>query len=383
MLVPGSERPRKTKLDLWDRFHVADGLVATLARLTVATGIIAAVLSVGTNGRRDARQHLQRARPTGDGVDRRELRQRSRVLARQTHGRQRRGLSRQRRHRARRADRAVRRLDPGRLRREHLQRRGRQHAGAMDCDLRIGRPGAGTHDRPGALDDERRGSHVRAAARDHQHRAQQRRRHARRDGSVRPRQSVGDCSRCCRIRSSRRKSSGRTRAGIRARVTTSAYWLSLASQGEEFDEIVRARLKLDPEDVLRCAPSRTRARDLRAAVCKRHRALANAHPDSINLQYVAARCVDNPAQQEQEFTALYAKAPNNGWVAAAMGYTHAEHGRWNEAMAALNVARQRVPAMTERFALDTMRLRRMSTRDGDAAGGISRNSPTRCATTSR
>ncbi|MGH8240050.1 MAG: hypothetical protein ACREXP_23975, partial [Steroidobacteraceae bacterium] len=47
VLVPGSERPRKTKLDLWDRFHVADGLVATLARLTVACGIIAAVLSVG------------------------------------------------------------------------------------------------------------------------------------------------------------------------------------------------------------------------------------------------------------------------------------------------------------------------------------------------
>jgi hypothetical protein len=108
--------------------------------------------------------------------------------------------------------------------------------------------------------------------------------------------------------------------------------------------------------------------DLRAAVCKRHRAFANARPDSINLQYVAARCVYNPAQQEQEITALYAKAPSNGWVAAAMGYTHAEHGRWNDAMAALNVARQRVPAMTERYALDTMRLRRMSTRDGDAAG---------------
>ncbi len=48
VLVPGSERPRKNKLDLWDRFHVADGVVATLARLTVACGIIAAVLSVGT-----------------------------------------------------------------------------------------------------------------------------------------------------------------------------------------------------------------------------------------------------------------------------------------------------------------------------------------------
>jgi hypothetical protein len=109
-------------------------------------------------------------------------------------------------------------------------------------------------------------------------------------------------------------------------------------------------------------------RDLRGAVCKRHQAMASAHPDSVNLQYVAARCIDDPAQQEQQFAALYAKAPNNGWVAAGMGYTHAEHARWAEATAALNVARQRIPAMTERFALDTMRLRRMSSRDGDASG---------------
>ena len=33
VLLPGSERPRQKKLDLWDRFHVADGWVATFARL--------------------------------------------------------------------------------------------------------------------------------------------------------------------------------------------------------------------------------------------------------------------------------------------------------------------------------------------------------------
>ena len=47
MLIPGSERRRQKKLDLWDRFHVADGLIFTLARLTVACGIIAVVLNVG------------------------------------------------------------------------------------------------------------------------------------------------------------------------------------------------------------------------------------------------------------------------------------------------------------------------------------------------
>ncbi len=127
---------------------------------------------------------------------------------------------------------------------------------------------------------------------------------------------------------------------------SAAYWLALASRGESFNEIVRARLKLDPEDVLTLRAEQDARRELRAAVCKRHRAIASSHPDSINLQYVAARCADDEAQRDQAFEALYAEAPNNGWVAAAMGYTHAEHAHWNEAMAALNVARQRVPAMT-------------------------------------
>ncbi len=37
------------------------------------------------------------------------------------------------------------------------------------------------------------------------------------------------------------------------------YWLALASQGESFDDIVRARLKLDPEDVLDVARRAGRA----------------------------------------------------------------------------------------------------------------------------
>jgi hypothetical protein len=139
-----------------------------------------------------------------------------------------------------------------------------------------------------------------------------------------------------------------------------AYWLALASSIEGFDAIVRARLKTDPEDVLTLRAEQDARRDLRAAVCKRHRSLASANPESVNLQYVAARCVDDDAQRDQEFAALYAKAPDNGWVAAAMGYTHAGHARWSDAAAALDVARRRVPAMSERFALDTMRLRRMS-----------------------
>lgn len=46
-LIPGSERPRQTKLDLWSRFQTADGLVAGIGRVAVAGGIVASVLGAG------------------------------------------------------------------------------------------------------------------------------------------------------------------------------------------------------------------------------------------------------------------------------------------------------------------------------------------------
>lgn len=43
-LIKGQERKRQTKLGLWDRFQIADGLLPATARLCVALGIVASVL---------------------------------------------------------------------------------------------------------------------------------------------------------------------------------------------------------------------------------------------------------------------------------------------------------------------------------------------------
>jgi hypothetical protein len=48
LLAPGAERPRQRKLDWWDRFHTADGALATVAKLTVAGTIVGGVIVVGT-----------------------------------------------------------------------------------------------------------------------------------------------------------------------------------------------------------------------------------------------------------------------------------------------------------------------------------------------
>ena len=366
VLVPGRERPRKTRLDLWDRFHVADGLVATFARLTVACGIIAAVLSVGQtvgttlvniyNGlgrpvtvsigehsvtvpafahtklqigndddypvrtvteRGDLIEQFDAEIPVGSSDSIYNIAGASMLVQwTATYGSV--------------GEVPERMIGPVRWTTSGADYIFEEPPGSISTGSSSG---GGTrdvmaafgHDNPSAL---------LAALQDEKQQAQVVKTHARWDSSD---------------------------------SHYIAYWLALAAEREGFDDIIRARLKLDPEDVLTLRAEQDARRDLRAAVCKRHRAMANAKPESINLQYIAARCTDDPMQQELEFTALYAKAPTNGWVAAAMGYTHAEHARWSDAMTALNVARQAVPAMTERFALDTMRLRRMSSGDGGDA----------------
>jgi Zn-dependent protease with chaperone function len=367
VLLPGSERPRKTRLDLWDRFHVADGLFATLARLTVACGIIAAVLSVGETvgvtlvnvynglGRtvkvsigehsvnvpafshakltvgNDENYPVKTVTEFGDVIEQfdAEIPVGSNESIYNVAG----------------ASMLVQwTATYGSVGQVPEQMIGPVRWTTTGADYIFEQPpetistgrgsGGGTRDVMGAFGHDNP-SMLLSMLQDPKQQAQVIQTHARWDSNE---------------------------------SHYAAYWLALASQREGFDEIVRARLKLDPEDVLTLRAEQDARRDLRAAVCKRHRELADAHPGSINLQYVAARCIDDDVRREEEFAALYAKAPTNGWIAAAMGYTHAQHGRWNDALTALNMARQQVPAMSERFALDTMRLRRITTRDGDAPG---------------
>ena len=48
-LMPGNERPRQKRLDWWDRFQTADGVVPAIARSSVALGIVGGVVVLGAN----------------------------------------------------------------------------------------------------------------------------------------------------------------------------------------------------------------------------------------------------------------------------------------------------------------------------------------------
>lgn len=48
-LLPGKERPRQKRLDWWDRFQTADGVLPAIARSLVALGIVGSVIALGAH----------------------------------------------------------------------------------------------------------------------------------------------------------------------------------------------------------------------------------------------------------------------------------------------------------------------------------------------
>ena len=130
--------------------------------------------------------------------------------------------------------------------------------------------------------------------------------------------------------------------------------------------ILAARLAEAPNDVvlLRVEQDAATAAS-KDSICVRHRAKSDAAPDDANLRYVASRCIaDRPAQQ-QAFLDGYARWPDNGWYANAAGYTFAENGEWARALTALDAARGRLRPLAAHIAVDLARIHRLV--DGDSS----------------
>jgi hypothetical protein len=146
--------------------------------------------------------------------------------------------------------------------------------------------------------------------------------------------------------------------------TTSGYildWLALAQQlSPNYQKILTERLAGAPDDVvlMRAAQDASTGAE-HDAICADHRAKAEAAPDSANLFYLALRCVGDEAAKAQAFVEGHSHWPENGWLAYAAGYTHVEAARWNEAVAALEASRRALPPVARDVAFDVVRIRRL------------------------
>jgi hypothetical protein len=125
-----------------------------------------------------------------------------------------------------------------------------------------------------------------------------------------------------------------------------------------------SRLAESPNDVVLLALEQDMASGpAKDSVCLRHRARAEAAPDNPALYYVGARCLGEGAAATQAFLEGRARWPQDGWLAFAAGHIHAEAGRWEDALAALMQSHEKVLPLASSVGIDAARVSRMIARD--------------------
>ena len=142
-------------------------------------------------------------------------------------------------------------------------------------------------------------------------------------------------------------------------------WLDLASKEPDFGALFAARLKQNPKEVLLLRFEQDNSEgEKHDAVCARHRTLAEAQPAEAGLQYLRIRCMGDEQEKNAQFTSAREKWPDNPWLSMAAGVTLAERGNYLQAQPMYDLARKRLPAMRGYLALDHARLRRLNSVDG-------------------
>jgi Zn-dependent protease with chaperone function len=142
-------------------------------------------------------------------------------------------------------------------------------------------------------------------------------------------------------------------------------WLALASTEPEFASLMTERLKENPKDVLllRYEQDSTEG-EKHDAVCARQLAMAKAAPADADLQYLGIRCAPKDEDKNAQFASAHEKWPKNPWLTMATAVTLAERGEYAQALPLYENARQRLPPMRGYLALDHARLRRLTAADG-------------------
>jgi len=142
-------------------------------------------------------------------------------------------------------------------------------------------------------------------------------------------------------------------------------WLGLAAELKEFPDIVASRLQAHPEEIVTLRAEQDAATgEKREVVCNKARALAQSSPNNADFQYLAMRCIKDPAERNEAFLKGRRDWPESGWLAYAAGYTLAGKQLWLKAHADLDFARQKESAVRNAVTVDLARIRRIL-----AAGG--------------
>ncbi len=143
-------------------------------------------------------------------------------------------------------------------------------------------------------------------------------------------------------------------------------WLRLAAPMPEGGDILARRLRETPDDVVLLRLEQDVAGDGRAAVCARQRERLARSPGP-DAEYLGARCLPDPAARAQAFLDGYGRYPDHPFFARAAGSVLGAGGRWEEGLEALERAVRSRPDLAGELVIEMARLRRAAAPDPRAA----------------
>jgi Zn-dependent protease with chaperone function len=145
-------------------------------------------------------------------------------------------------------------------------------------------------------------------------------------------------------------------------------WLDLAAADPASSAAIAERVKQSGNDVVLGRYEQDTTEDAaHEQVCARHARDAAANPKDPNLQFLAIRCIPDEATQNARFLAAHAESPNHPWLTFAAGGSHADVGNYAKAEPLFDEARRTLPQLRDFLTIETARLRRLNGR-ADAAG---------------
>lgn len=136
-------------------------------------------------------------------------------------------------------------------------------------------------------------------------------------------------------------------------------WLQNARSFPEFKQIIAARLHDRPDEVINLLAEQEWTGDDVQAACARNTERARLSPGNANLQYVAARCIDDGNARFAAIRQGAARWPENGWFAMEMGHIAVGEHNWPTAIQYWQKTRAFTPSLALEITESMARLYRL------------------------
>ncbi|MCR6641004.1 MAG: M48 family metallopeptidase [Sporocytophaga sp.] len=137
-------------------------------------------------------------------------------------------------------------------------------------------------------------------------------------------------------------------------------WLSLVSSMKDGDTLLAARLKRNKSEVITLRSMQDVVSEVQAKkVCRDCEARYKKDPENADLYYLAIRCMEDGPEQDNAFIDGYRKWPGNAWLSLAGGYALTSQENWVLAEKALRNAIDKEPSLNS-VCVDIARIHKLN-----------------------